>query len=500
VAAVAAGFALLIANALAVRAGRPLFDVVPITYRYWEDVRAGAASLQGASSDGAFVPASVDPFTHAVAAESSGLGIGVAHFWRAIPIARLPTPSTGRITALEDVGRARLLALCFRALDGVAPYLLLWIPALLAMPTLCALALAFASMARPVAGIVVSVLIGASAFFADALFLAYSPFGFYLVALFLLGAFSAWVVGDAARTARSAHFVLAAGIGLVLALCAACRGGVLLLLPGYLASGAVLAARCGRARWWTAAPIVALLIAPSILFRPSESHNVWISAWQGLGDFDLERGHVWSDAAAKRTVRAHGVADLRSAEAERTMRGLVLADVRADPAWYAAILARRVRAVVLQEKIAPWRQERPLAAPNGPGEGAMDAYYGLTRHADTFVVAGNGLEAPTWALWGPLALIAVLAAGGRRIGLSLAAESRWRDDVLVLVPVAVGALGVPVLISTAGAFETQAFLIVHLAAAALLVDGAAHAVRRAAGVRPSAERGKRSARAPADTD
>ena len=490
-----AGAALLVANALAVRAGRPLFDVLPVTYRYWEDVRAGAASRRP-TADGAFVPASLDPFTRAVATESDGLGIGVTTFWRSVPFARLPPPATGSITALEDVGRARLLAVCFRALHGVAPYLLLWIPALLAAPALCALALGFAAMGRPLAGIVVSLSIGASAFFADALFLSYSPVGFYVVALFMLAAFSAWTAGEGSRAPRTADFVVAMVAGLALALCAACRGGVLLLFPGFVAAGLVLAARRGRASW-TALVVAALVIAPSVAFRPSESHNVWISVWEGLGDFDLARGHVWSDAAAKRTLRAAGVDDLRSAAAEATMRGLVLADVRADPPWYAAILARRVRAVVLQEKIAPGGHA--LAAANGPGEGAMDAYYGLTRHADTFAALGGGVELPTWMLWAPLALVAALAAGGRRIGLTTDGAAEWRRDMLALAPLAIGALAVPVLISTAGAFETQAFLIVHSSAAALLVDGAVRAGRgRRGAVRPSVARA-RSGAPPRDT-
>jgi hypothetical protein len=499
VTAAAGGAALLVANALAVRSGRPLFDVVPVTYRYWEAVRAGAASGRG-TADGPFVPASVDPFTHAVATESARLGIRVTRFWRSVPLTLLPAPSTGRITALEDVGAARLLAVCFRALDGVAPYLLLWIPALLAAPALGALALGFAAMGRPLAGAILALLIGASAFFADALFLAYSPFGFYVVALFLLAAFSAWAAGVESRAPRAAELVAALVVGLVLALCAACRGGVLLLFPGFLAAAVGLAARRRRAGWWTAAAMVALLIAPSVAFRPSESHNVWISVWQGLGDFDLERGHVWSDADAKRTLRAAGVDDLRGAEAERTMRALVLADVRTDPAWYAAILARRVRAIVLQEKISPWRQERPLAAPTGPGEGAMDAYYGLTRHADTFAAGGSAAEVPTWMLWAPLALLAALAVGGQRMGQSAASAAEWRRDTLALLPLAVGALAVPVLISTAGAFETQAFLIVHLAAAALLFDGGRRAARRRrAPVRRSRAHGPSDARAAGDT-
>ena len=87
--AAAAGVALLVTNALTVRAGRPMAEVLPLTYRYWEDVRAAAASVRG-SGEAAPVPASGDAFTHAVVAESERRGIGIVSFWRSIPLDALP--------------------------------------------------------------------------------------------------------------------------------------------------------------------------------------------------------------------------------------------------------------------------------------------------------------------------------------------------------------------------------------------------------------------------
>jgi hypothetical protein len=452
----AASGALLVTNALTVRVGRPMAEVLPLTYRYWEDVRAAAASV-AESGTAAPVLASADVFTQAVVVESERRGIGVGSFWRSIPLDALPPPSTDRVTALEDVGRARLLAVCFRAIHGVAPYLLLWVPVLLAVPALGALAWSLAAFGRPVAAILLALLFGASAFLADALFLSYSPVGFYVVALVVLAAVSVYAAA-AARRPGTAPLLIALAGGLLLALCAACRGGVLLLIPGFAAAATVAAIRWrapGRA-----AALAALLLLPGVVLRPAAAHNLWISVWEGLGDFDRERGHSWSDAAAKRALRAAGVDDLRGPDAERTMRGLVLADVRADPAWYAAILARRVKATVLQDKIAPGGHG--LAAPSGPGEGAMDGYYGLTRHADTFALGRASVEIPAWMLWAPLAVLIVVRP----------------RDALVLLPLAIGALAVPVLISTAGAFETQCFVLVHLAAAALLVDAAVRRFRR----------------------
>src|SRR5436190_14989522 len=89
--AACAGAALLVANALTVRVGRPLPEVLPLTYRYWEDVRAAAAAVRGTAAT-ASVPASGDAFTAAVVAEAERRGIGVGSFWRSIPFDALPAP------------------------------------------------------------------------------------------------------------------------------------------------------------------------------------------------------------------------------------------------------------------------------------------------------------------------------------------------------------------------------------------------------------------------
>ena len=476
--AAAAGTVLLVVNALAVLEGKRPFEVAARGYRYWEDVRSAAAAVRGTQPPGAAprMPARADPFTHAVAAEAERRGIGPARFWRTVPFDALPLPANGRLTPLEDVGRARLLSFFFRPIDGVAPWLLLWVPALLAFPAFAALAGAWRAADRPVTAVALPLMLGASAFFADAVFLAYSPIGFYLVALVVLAAFAAWAASDQARHHRRRQLIAAAAAGALLAVCAACRSGTVMLLLGFIAAGAVLAARRPPGARTAALALVALLVVPPVVFRPSESHALWIGVWQGLGDFDREYGHSWLDEDAQAFLAHRGV-KLRSPEAEPTMRRVVLDEIRADPAWYAGILARRVRAVVLQDKLSPWRAETPLSPAFGPGEGALPSYYALARHADTFALGRRTLEIPTWMLWAPLAALIVFAAVGLRRGQS----KELARDALALGPVALGAMAVPVGISTAGALETQAFVIVHFTAAALLADAGRRAARRSAG-------------------
>ena len=85
----------------------------------------------------------------------------------------------------------------------------------------------------------------------------------------------------------------------------------------------------------------------------------------------------------------------------------MLADVRADPLWYAGILLKRLAATVTQWKLRSWGpwSGHPVAPRGHPSEGVIDAYYALTTTVD-FVGAGPFrlelplpvLVLPTWGL------------------------------------------------------------------------------------------------------
>jgi hypothetical protein len=86
-------------------------------------------------------------------------------------------------------------------------------------------------------------------------------------------------------------------------------------------------------------------------------------------------------------------------------------------------------------------------------------------------------ELPLAALMAPTALLILLAAGPRS---RLPADVRERAgrSLKLLACVALAALPVPVLISTAGGQDTEAFVLVYFLGFAFLVDEAGRFVRR----------------------
>jgi hypothetical protein len=169
--------------------------------------------------------------------------------------------------------------------------------------------------------------------------------------------------------------------------------------------------------------------------------------------------------------------------AEPHFRRLFLADVRSDPSWFAAILARRAWATLTQAKLAPWAPSDGLSiAPRAsPNEGAIDSYYSMTTTVEWLGLGPWRFELPLQLLWGPTLSLALVCLAGGRVRALGPASARFRPALAVLLTVAVGGLCFPVLFTTAGGFETQAFAIVYFLGFALLLDEAL-GYRRAAGL------------------
>jgi hypothetical protein len=478
--------------------------------RFWEDISLGI----GCCLHGEF-PVTHNPFMKvrdpggpvryteprgALAAAVAEHGIQPWEFWRTAPFdhfeRRAPPKAFPRF---DDAGRPLLLCLLFRLLGGVAPFAIFWLGLLLAAPVLLWIAFETARAGWAAAGSVLLVLLGLSPFVAESLALPYAGIGFYVVDALLVLPLA--VYAALGRPSPAGLLARAGCAGVIFAIGTVCRGSGLLLLPGFALAVAIGAWRArgsaagplpGRAPWpllaglalglflvpyAVASGAVKRLTARSLAARGEarmvpQHHPVWFNLWIGLGDFDRTKGYVWEDGVASAVLVRHGGSpigrSLLDPANEVILRDLMLADVRADPLWYAGILARRVAATVTQWKLRPWGpwSGRAVAPRGHPSEGVIDSYYALTTTVD-FVGAGPyRLELPLPVLALPTWALAVFA--WRRPGP--AGESRRL--LLVLLCLAVATLPLPVLITTAGGIETEAFALVYLAGAAFALAAA----------------------------
>jgi hypothetical protein len=367
----------------------------------------------------------------------------------------------------DDKGRSALLAVAFRLRGGIAPFLILWLGWLAAAPVLAwtAVELCAAGHARTAAAFMV--LLGLTPFVAETLALPRNAVGFYLVGLLLVIPLAVYGRLGPAPTLLGLS-VRTAATSLALALCVFCRSSVILLVPGIVLAfwlGARRAVRSPWRRWAATAAAAALFILPSLVVRQVGHHDVWQAIWEGLGDFDRDKGHAWSDPVAEQAARRAGAPAMWTPESESAFRAQVIGDVVGDPAWFARILIRRLAATVTLWKLWPWAPMdgvslRPSTAAN---EGLMDKYWRYTTPIDHLGFGPAQVEIPVVVLLAPGIALAIMAARGR-------GRTRARDLLLVSACPALASLGAPVLISTAAGQETQAFGLTYLLTAAFLVD------------------------------
>ncbi len=466
--------ALLMFNTAARRDGVDYSDM-SVYRRLWTDIAVGTSRYLDGPLLGAVPPPrpdAADPtaaYRAIVVDKVTQMGIRPYQFWRAIR----PQPfdrERGRPPAAEfdDQGRAMLLGVGYRLLGGVSPFLVLWLGALLAVPVLTWSAWELFGAGEPVAGVLFPILVASSCFVVDVLSLPRSAVGFYVLALLLLVPVTVHAVRGRSRS-RSGFWARAAASGLLLGILAVTRAGALVLLPFFVLAFAAAARRLGpalaataRGRALAVLGAAAMLLVPYLALREPQHHETWASLWAGLGDFDRTKGHTWSDAVAEEAVRAAGGDTLKSPRSEAVFRRLVLGHVREDPSWFAGILARRAVATVTQKKLWP-RASRDglwMARSDSPNEGLIDKYYTYTATVDFVGLGRRTWEMPIALLILPTAIVLLLAA----LGAHVDAGAR----VGVLAWIAAAALALPVLITTAGAQEPQAFALVYFLGTALL--------------------------------
>jgi hypothetical protein len=414
-------------------------------------------------------------------------GIEPWQFWRTVSPKRFLRRTAGTVSQrFDDAGRPLFLGLAFRVLDGIAPFLLLWISFLFLVPVLVWIAWEFRARRDLWTGSLFLLFTGVSAYVAENLALPYSPSGFYVVSLYVLVAFSAYATAPG-RGLRPGHWLRVLGAGFWFAICVLGRGGALLQIGGFAL--AILIAVWRRVEGRSSAPRLIALALSLLLFalpyaaarfaidrmtaatsarygqsEPPRQHALWFGIWSGLGDFDEEKGHVWSDFATwDAIVRAGGTPvtpTFYDPANEAVLRRRVLGEIARDPAWYARILTRRVWATLAQPKLWPWgpASGTSVTPSQRTNEGAVDSYYTLTSTADRFGLGRNVLEVPV-----PVLILPTL-------GFLIFDGLRKRQEAWPLAPLFAAILPLPVMITTASALEPQAVVVGYMLGAALLAQ------------------------------
>jgi len=417
-------------------------------------------------------------------------GIEPWQFWRTVSPKRFLRRMKGTVSKrFDDAGRPLLLGLAFQAMGGIAPFLLLWISFLLLVPVLFWIAWEFRARGDPWTGSAFVLFTGVSAYVAENLALPYSPSGFYIVALYVLVAFTAYATAPG-RGLGAGYWlrVLVAGVGF--AICVLGRGGALLQAGGFaLAIAIAVWRRVERPPGRSSALRIIPLALSFVLFAlpygvgrlavgqmtaatlarhgqtgAPQQHALWFGIWGGLGDFDAEKGHVWSDFATwDAIVRAGGTPTTPTyydPANEAVLRRVVLGEIAQDPAWFAGILAHRLWATLAQSKLWPWGPSSgtSIAPAQRANEGVVDSYYSLTSTADWFGIGRAVTEVPVPLLVLPTLAFLVLNWRRRRHGA-------WP-----LAPLFAAVLPLPVIVTTASALEPQAVVVAYMLGAALLVQ------------------------------
>lgn len=413
------------------------------------------------------------------------VGIQPWQFWRsfrpwAFQAHRGPLPLGG----FDDPGRAILLARAFRWMNGVSPYLILWVAPLACFPVVAWLVFELAWHRRPVAAAVFAALLAASPFVAETLTLSRNSVGFYLVAalLFLPPTIHAVLSPRPRPIGLIARFAVA---GAGLALCAACRSSSLAFAVALALPAVVGARRTRRPRSAILAAALAIVaVAPTLLTRPAERHTSWSPLWEGLGDFDRTKGHTWSDPVAEALVRKEGAPGLWSAESEAILKARVLANVTSDPLWVCGILAKRVAATVTQWKLWPWgpRDGIHMRRRTSENEGFIDKYYGYTTTVDHLGWGENPWELPITLCFVPVGAFLLLPFVARR----WLARGAWKSEIWLVALWSASLLLLPVAITTAGGQETEAFALAYFLATAFLLERVAARFRAGSTTRTAA--------------
>jgi hypothetical protein len=485
----ALGSVILVANAFVLKREADLSELRS-PRRYWEDVCAGAKDfLDHKYGPEPATGASMGPDEASEACSRLVIGgtsrqtVRPWQFWRTINL-RPFIQQRDRlldVPPLADPGRAAAAGIGFRLLDGISPFLVMWLGVFATIPVLWWAAGEFASARMGWAGVAFVILLASSPFLVDGLTLGHSGVGFYMIAIVAIVPLAVYAIHSDRVSARGL-LVRALAAGLVYGSSAACRSGAVALAPGFLLA-LVLGWRrmelgSGRPRWVVLAAGVVLLVAPYAMLRPARHHDVWITIWEGLGDFDRTKGHYWDDEEAKRSLVAAGLPLGRglygwaTGDAETHFKDAVLRDIASDPVWFGRILLRRLWATVTEEKLRAWSAKdwRSIAASLTPQESGMSKHFSWVTPVNRIGAGHARVAVPVVLLMAPTVALLALAVPGR-LGPRIAGlREASRRALATTACMAAGAVMLPVAITSASMVETQAFAFVYYLGLALLVQ------------------------------
>lgn len=456
--------------------GREGISNLPSSWRFWDDMTLGIARYVDATSPGPAMERAqgelmplVRVYRELVEEKARTFEIAPHQFWRTVNDQKFRTRREPfAAPPFEDPGRSLLLGLGFRVIGGVAPYLLYWIGALAFLPVLAWLSYEMVSAGYGTAGFTFVGLLAFSPYFYESLSLPHSAIAFYLGALVALVAFAAAALLRLPGSELSWRSLAwrAALLSSVLIVALWCRSGSVFFVPAAFLVAAFGFWRGGLTRAAALGLAAALILAPVALLRPHQVHNVWLSLWEGLGDFGTDHGYSWYDTEANLFLARQGIAGFAdpkdvNATHEAAFKKAFLADVLNSPAWYAGVLVQRLGATVGLTKLLPWGPR------DGESRSAPLFHYKYTFPIDWFGFKDRLFEVPISILIIPTATLLIWGAFVR---------NRSRGEWGVLATVSAASLPCPLVVSTASGLETQAFGLVYFLGAAFLVQRLTHSL------------------------
>ena len=448
------------------------------SWRFWDDMYVAISRYmdwtEGPKRRFGDLDQDIAAFQLALLEDTERTGILPTQFWRTIdatPLQKVRHKTW--IPPLEDAGRPLLLAVCFTLLQGVSPFLLMWIGAVASVPALIWMLWEARAAGVFVAGALFAALCVLSPFVVECLSLPHSAVGFYLIAAFVLVALGFYAFLGSDQSVRG-FLLRAVAASLVFAVCCTCRASTLALAPGFGVALFVallrVVPRIAHGGWirrcLLAGVVLAAFVTPHFSLRPAQQHNFWLTVWQGLGDYGTDRGYSWHDRDLKRWLLGHGRKPFEhpryvTSDDDAFARDEVLRDIRADPLWLGRIFGRRFVDTISLAKLAPYGPRDGISVRPPP------LHYKYTTPVDWFGFGRRKVEAPTALLWsGTLILPLWWAVAAWRSDTE--SKRRLEDLLSPVLTLAIATLALPIFLSTAAGMETQAFALAHFLAFALL--------------------------------